>query len=189
MANHRLHRVLWRPAERPGLAPKRRPSMVPFIRSLACLTLLLVVGLGSPRAVVAHPATSTGPVLDAVVVGTAAPGEIIVSGQGFTPLGRVYIVLYDRWGTTLHETRLVTTTETLLQPPEWDATGGRFAEAFTVEVGGTADAAGTQTPALGTIASTPTAITSGPCTMPLMVRAYDRATATWSNIVDVELEC
>jgi hypothetical protein len=177
MANHHFHRVLW------------RPSMVPFIRSMACLTLLLVVGLDSPRPVVAQPVTSTGPVLDAVVVGTAAPGVVIVSGQGFTPLGRVYIAVYDRWGTTLHETRLVTTTETLLQPPEWPATGGRFAEACTVEVGGTEGAAGIQTPAPGTIPSTPTAMASGPCPMPLMVRAYDRATATWSNIVDVELGC
>jgi hypothetical protein len=114
---------------------------------------------------------------------------VIVSGQGFTPLGRVHIAVYDRWGTTLHETRLVTTTETVLQPPEYPATGGRFAEAFTVEVGGTKGAEEAQTPAPGTIPGTPTALASGPCTMPLMVRAYDRATATWSNIIDVELGC
>jgi hypothetical protein len=163
--------------------------MLTYIRSIACLTLLLVVGLGNTRAVVAHPVTSDGPVLDAVVVGTAAPGVVIVSGQGFTPLGRVYIAVYDRWGTTLHETRLVTTTETLLQPPEYAATGGRFAEAFTVKVGGTEGAGGIQTPAPGTLPSTPTERASGLCTMLLMVRAYDRATATWSNIVDVELGC
>jgi hypothetical protein len=189
MTNHRLHQVLWRPTERPDLAPNRRPSILTFIRSLACLTLLLIIGLGSPRVVVAHPATSTGPVLDAVVVSTNAPGVVIVSGQGFTPLGRVYIAVYDRWGTTLHETRVVTTTETLLQPPDFAATGGRFAEEFTVEVGGTEGAAGTQTPAPGTTPGTPTAIANDPCPMPLMVRAYDRATATWSNIVDVELGC
>jgi hypothetical protein len=91
-----------------------------------------------------------------------SPGTIMVDGQGFTPGGRVYIALYDRWGVALHETRWVTATSVLYgsdgsqDPARGFTAGGTVRERFT-----------------------------GLCGTELMARAYDAATQTWSAELDV----
>jgi hypothetical protein len=70
----------------------------PFLLALALVSLVLA---GTAGAGAAPTATSTGPVLIAVAV---APGTISVTSRGFIPGGRVYLAVYDTWGTTRHET-------------------------------------------------------------------------------------
>ena len=47
------------------------------------------------------------------VDGAQASGTITVTGRAFTPGGRVYVALYDVWGTALYETRWTTASPTV----------------------------------------------------------------------------
>jgi hypothetical protein len=94
-----------------------------------------------------------------------------VTGTGFTPGGRVYLAIYDQMGAQLYETRWITAS---LATTGWrhepgygvlgrtlvDIPGGALRESFGQLCGATA-----------------------------MMRAYDQATATWSNWLAVEPAC
>ena len=157
-------------------------------RTIRCLVLLVVLCLGSTQIASAAPAVITAPVLNTVVLSSGLPGDIMVSGHGFTPGGRVYIALYDQWGMVLHETRWVTASTHNFQPPQDLAPGagfsfdtsGNIAEAFPLDWAVEASA-----PVLGH----GTTMAGVDCAAAVMVRAYDRSTATWSAMVDVDLGC
>src|SRR5215207_8267668 len=94
-----------------------------------------------------------------------------VTGTGFTAGGRVYLAIYDQMGAQLYETRWITAS---LATTGWrhepgygvlgrtlvDIPGGALRESFGQLCGATA-----------------------------MMRAYDQATATWSNWLAVEPAC
>ena len=91
-------------------------------------------------------------------------------------------------GNVLHETRWVTASTRSFQPPQdlppgesfsFDS-GGNIAEAFTMEW------AAIESPrALGQV----TTMDGVDCAAAVMVRAYDRSSATWSAMLDVDLGC
>jgi hypothetical protein len=141
-------------------------SRAPFLVALALIGLALVGptaarasgGAGSIPAPTAAPA---GPVLTAVAV---APGAIAVTGTGFTPGGRVYLALYDAWGTPRHETRWIVAGPTAeYQDGSADhaagfVIGGTFAQGFDHLCGDTA-----------------------------LVRAYDQGTFAYTPWIEVDL--
>ena len=140
---------------------------------------------------------STFPVIGPEVTGDGGSGEIVIMGHGFTPGGQVFIAIHDMWGQVQHETRWVTASEISYQPPQdlppgegfsFD-TGGNFSEAFQIEIEAVAMPDGSQNPALGPVTSHPTTMAGVDCAHSLMLMAYDRSTATWSNLVEVELGC
>jgi hypothetical protein len=161
--------------------------------------VILAVMLASGHASAGTFATSdsTFPVIGPSVESDANSGEILIEGHGFTPGGLVFIAIHDQWGMTQHETRWITASEISYQPPQdlppgegfsFD-TGGNFAESFKIEVGHIEVPNGSQNPALGPVTSQATTMPGVACTTSLMVMAYDRSTATWSNMAEVELGC
>jgi hypothetical protein len=110
------------------------------------------------------------PSLADVTATTRATGLFTVTGNGFTAGGRVYLAIYDQMGAQLYETRWITVSLPLVAltgPTGHEASsipgsdrGGMLRETFANLCGATA-----------------------------MMRAYDEATATWSNWVTVELAC
>ena len=149
---------------------------------LLALVLLVLLCPGSARLSTAAPIVVTGPVLNSFVASSDLPDVVTISGNGFTPGGRVYVALYDQWGAALYETRWVTASERYFQPPlnlgtgddlVFD-TGGTIAEAFVIVPAVLEIAAGSQHNA-------PLA-----CTTALMARAYDQDSATWSAMVDLQ---
>lgn len=140
---------------------------------------------------------STFPVIAHISAGSAHPGEVVIAGHGFTPGGQVHIVIHDMWGAFQHETRWIAASEISYQPPQdlppgegfsFD-TGGNFAESFQVPAGVAEVPDGSQNPALGPVTSMPTTMAGVGCATSLMVMAYDRTTAIWSNIVEISLGC
>jgi hypothetical protein len=155
---------------------------------LFSLVLVVTLGLGSTPFATSAQVVSPGPALNDVVASSGLPGDIMVSGYGFTPGGRVYIALYDQWGMVLHETRWVTASTRSFEPPQELArgesfsfdTGGNIAEAFTL------DWEALETAGLPGHVTTMDGVD---CAAAVMVRAYDRSAATWSAMLDVNLGC
>jgi hypothetical protein len=133
-------------------------SCVPFGLVLALVGVVLA---GSAAA--APGAGPAGPALTAASAMAEAPWTVAVAGTAFTPGGRVYVALYDVWGTTLFETRWTTANPTTYgrdgsqDPAAGFGRGGTIDERF-----------------------------ERPCGAAVMARAYDAATASWSNWLDVD---
>jgi len=92
----------------------RRSRVVSFvICGLICLAILAGTvsgGVAKSAAVPAtQPATVTAPSLT-VLPYDEAEDVVTVTGQGFTPEGKVYLALYDQMGEQLYEHRWVTAT-------------------------------------------------------------------------------
>lgn len=140
----------------------RLPSR-PLVLLLALLSLVAVAPASTTHAT--HPASPL-PTLTSVAAPTRTLGTIEVMGKGFSPGGKVYVALYDRWGATLHETRWVTGSATVYgrdgstDPAAGFHQGGTLREVF-----------------------------AHLCDATPMVRAYDQETATWSNWLDVHPGC
>jgi hypothetical protein len=173
--------------------------------TLPCsLVLLFALCVGSVR-VDAAQVGFVSPVLTSVVaspvqssaIPVAGSSEMLVSGVGFTPGGLVYIAVHDQWAKIQHETRWVTASVPVLQPPQDLApgagfsvdSGGNIGEFFDIPVTVTTFPGDTQNPALGPVTSQSVTMPGIECAVSLMVQAYDRSTATWSNLVEVELGC
>jgi hypothetical protein len=162
------------------------------------LSLLLVVLFWGSSSVPAVAQTEpASPVLNAVVASTTQPGTIMVSGTGFTQGGLVFIVIHDQWGNSNHENRWVVASKFTYQPPQdvdpdegfsFD-TGGNIGEVFELPMPEIEFPSDSQNPALGSVTSQPRIMDGVVCAMSLMVRAYDRSTATWSNVIEVNLGC
>ena len=81
----------------------------PRRRRLALLLALVgLVALGGTTAGAVAATDPAGPVLTGAAPIAQGPGTAMVTGEGFTPGGAVYVALYDRWGARLHETRWTT---------------------------------------------------------------------------------
>jgi hypothetical protein len=121
----------------------------------------------------------------------------MVSGTGFTQGGLVFIAIHDQWGMTAHETRWIVASTYTYQPPQgvdpgegfsFD-TGGNIGELFEIPMTTSVSAGHSGISSEGLVTGQPTSMTGLDCTTSLMVRAYDRTTATWSSVIDVELGC
>jgi hypothetical protein len=101
---------------------------------------------------------------------TSVQGKIVVQGEGFSAGGRVYIAIYDEMGALLYETRWTTAT------PAVGITGTRaeVPEAHPI----------TQTLG-GNVYET----FGGLCGARVLIRAYNKETATWSNWLAVAPLC
>ena len=180
---HRGHRTL----RRPGRA---------FV--MAVMLCLVTSGTASADTFDSFAATdSTFPVIAHIATGSERSDEIVIAGHGFTPGGQVYIVIHDLWGATLHENRWITASEVSYQPPpdlppgegfSFD-TGGNIAEWFHLSIGMATVPDGSQNPALGPVTGLPTTMAGVGCTTSLMMMAYDRTTAVWSDTVGITLGC
>ena len=144
----------------PRSSRRRRPVLLLALLGLAALGGAATGGIAAANP--ADPSRSVPALIGASAMGER-PGTITVTGEAFTPGGRVYVALYDQWGATLHETRWVTASGTVYGP-NWSADpaagfsrGGVLREAFGDLCGATP-----------------------------MARAYDQATATWSNWLDAD---
>jgi hypothetical protein len=108
-------------------------------------------------------AASIGPTLTSAHQLTVVPGRVAVTGNGFTPGGRVYIALYDTWGTMLHETRWAT------------------ASPVQFGINGSVD------PALGYRSGGSVFETFDDlCGDSVMIRAFDGQMTVWSNVLSVD---
>jgi len=145
-------------------------------RLVVGLALVMLVALGSAGSALAQGAGSTAgspggaahnaPRLTDVAPMPGAPDTIVLSGQGFTPGGRVYVAIYDQMGAHLYPTRWIAASAAAYGPDgSTDPAlgyrpGGTLHEVFTHLCGATA-----------------------------MVRAYDESTVTWSNWMNFEVNC
>jgi hypothetical protein len=130
---------------------------ISFVLILTLLSIALVGTRASPAS-----GAAAGPVLSTASARIFAPDVVTVRGQAFTPGGEVYVALYDKWGTSLHETRWIS------------------ASADQYGANGSADPA-TGFHRGGSLTET----FAGLCGASVMVRAFDQQTAAWSNWLDI----
>src|SRR5215203_7013438 len=132
---------------------------------------IAAIALGNSGAVAADIRPSVAiPSLTDVSATTQTPRLFTVTGNGFTPGGRVYLAIYDQMGAQLYETRWSTAGLPVLalmgptghepRPLLGSGRGGMLHEAFANLCGATA-----------------------------MMRAYDLETDTWSTWLTVEPAC
>ena len=116
-------------------------------------------------------APAPGPSLADVSATTQTPWLFSVTGQGFTPGGRVYLAVYDRMGARLYETRWITASPaaTVMRHEMGDGMLGR--SPVTLPGGDLRESFGQL------------------CGATAMLRALDEATATWSTWLAVEPVC
>jgi hypothetical protein len=157
------------------------------------LTILGLVTLFGPVAD-AHTARTSlaglGPLIHASI---AQPlGSVLVTGDGFSPGGRVYVVLYDQWGQQLHENRWVTASASV---DRIDGTGYGSLQGGTINetfgsLGAIAGPHGNQDSANRYVAGNPKhEVADNFCGTAIMVRAYDAQTELWSNVLDIDPCC
>lgn len=109
------------------------------------------------------------PLLLATAAESNAPGVASVSGLGFTGGGQVYVAVYDQMGTKIFPNRWVTA-----------------AKFYSLD--GEASSA-----SVPVVAKQPTGAIhlsfDGLCASRVMIRAYDQTTESWSNWVNVTVQC
>ena len=146
-----------------------RPSR--FSWRFAMIIGVAAITLGNGNAAAADLCPSVAiPSLADVSAATETTRLFTVTGNGFTPGGRVYLAIYDQMGKQLYETRWITAGLPLLVlmgPTGHEAAslpgagrGGMLRETFANLCGATA-----------------------------MMRAYDIETRTWSTWLTVEPTC
>ena len=136
----------------------RAPSVL-----VLTLTVLFAIGTGAGAAPTAAP---SGPVL---TIAAMAPGSIAVAGRGFTPGGRVYVALFDVWGTTPYATR-------------WSPRDTHWTVATLTGL----NYDGRHAPAAGDGGGTFEAQLAGVCGATWMIRGYDEATGTWTDWLAID---
>src|SRR5579884_1027777 len=88
-----------------------------FVVLLALLLGLAILGsavplVGAAAATGSGEGARPGPRLTNAAAAPADPGTVLVTGEGFTPGGRVYLALYDAWGVTPYPTGWLTASPT-----------------------------------------------------------------------------
>jgi hypothetical protein len=140
---------------------------MPTLHRIPRFAILVAFVLGSLAlaggAATSQQATGTPLLRTSLVTG---PGDLVVQGERFTPGADVFIAVQDPWGERAPETRWTT------------------ASAVTFDMLGHDD------PALGyRPGGTVREVFSDLCGEDVMVRAYDTATASWSNVLDITPAC
>lgn len=169
-------------------------------RASVLSTFMLLAGLlASISAAPGISAQSSpkSPEISVTSLGADPTSRIFISGRGFTPAGLVYIVIHDQWGMVSPKTRWVSASRATHLPPQTLAAGegfsfdvgGNIAEGFDIVVNVPETPRDSQNPALGPVTGMPTTMNGSGCGTPLLVSAFDRSSATWSNTVEVTLGC
>ncbi len=171
-------------------------SLSTHSKLVVCFLLMFGLGLNGLPASSAAQSASAIPALSSASANAIAPGMVEVRGERFSPGGLVYIALYDGWGTVLHETRWVASSPTVYgvngshDPAQGFVQGGRIEEAFAAYRQSVYGPNGSQDPAQEYVAGDDGGQAfATACDAPLMVRAFDQRTASWSNLLDVESGC
>ena len=139
-------------------------SMSILIRSAVLAMAIALSALAPTTLASAHVA----PPMPALTVSTTSvnPPAVLVRGEGFTPGGRVYVAFLNPWGRAAYDTRWTTASEDVAAATgQDDAYLGRPESGVVVEE------------------------FEHFCGQQVMVRAYDQATGTWSNVVDFSDAC
>jgi hypothetical protein len=146
-----------------------RPVLLAALLSLALLGPVTVLAAAADPLRLAPVAAA--PTLNPGATSARAPWLFTVTGQGFTPGGRVYLAVYDQMGAKLYETRWIEASPdaTVLRHEPGDGPLGRSPE----------------TVAGGALRATFVNL----CGATVMERALDAATNTWSNWVDAVPTC
>jgi hypothetical protein len=193
------------------------PRFVSRHRVIICL--LFLVSLLPPALVPGASAQTAGSPVLSIASAVALPSTLLtVQGNEFTAGGLVYLAIYDRWGTDVHEPIWAVASTAhfgangSIDPAQGYAAAGTLREVIDLAPAtvfgpnGSADPAqgyvagvdapsgdiygpnGSQDPAQGFARGGDQAIaSSNGCD--LMVRAYDVAAASWSNLLDVTAGC
>ncbi len=164
-----------------------------FVLIVAILGLTIV---GSPNTYAGSTGSASATHVDSkllidVVAIPQSPGSIVVSGQNFTPGGTVYIAMYDQWGMQLYPTRWVFASTPVFgpngsqDPAQGYVRGGSIREVFT-DTPAIYGPNGSQDPANGYVAASSA---GNLCGATAMIRAFDRQTSVWSNLLDIDAGC
>lgn len=136
--------------------------------------------------------TPSGPIIQVYTVQPS--GAVQVTGNGFSPGGKVYIVLHDLWGQQPDEHLWVTASTPVFHV---DGTGYGSIQGGTIFVTfSPSEKAGRQNEFMqsvnGNSSGNPVlAMSSDRCDTgtALMSRAYDVQTDVWSNVLDIAPSC
>jgi hypothetical protein len=134
------------------------------IRSTVFFVLIALSSL-APASPATAQVTAPLPILSSIA-SAVDPDTIQVRGEGFTAGGEVFIAVLDPWGERSYETRWTTASE-----PVFDMLG-HDDPALGYRPGGLVFESFDQL-----------------CGQQVMVRAYDQATGSWSNVVDIVDAC
>jgi hypothetical protein len=133
------------------------------IRQLVLALVLLLAFVPFSQSA-AQPATVRPLLIIGSVSALDAPGSILVSGAGFTAGGDVFIGLYDQWGKYVQESRWVVASQPTygldgsIDPAAGYVSGGLVNETFAID-----------------------------CRSGVMVRAHDRSSGIWTEVLDVDV--
>jgi hypothetical protein len=189
-------------------APAARIKEIHVIpRVLLARLLMLLVLLSSASALAGstaagQPAQNYLPQISLASTNVVIPGEVNVLGANFTPGGSVFIAVYDRWGESALETRWTVASEDTLaidntsNPDRGFHPGGVVFETFTfadlADAPGTAAQDHTSVAGRDDIEAFPVNTTvpfDHDCTGSAMIRAFDRQSGSWSNLLDIDINC
>ncbi len=164
-------------------------------RTLVFLLVLTVFLPQSRVSTATQQVIRSMPVLS-IAAAVGPPATMVrVAGEGFTPGGRVYIAVYDRWGVDVYENVWTTATDgtegvTGNQNSNLgDAPAGAVDEVFTLIPIAVYGPNESQDPDQDFMPGVDQPIIGFTCGRDLMVRAYDQQIATWSNLLDVTPLC
>jgi hypothetical protein len=194
------------------------PRFVSRHRVIICL-LFLVSLLSPALVPGAGAQSAGSPVLSIASAVALPSTLLTVQGDKFTAGGLVYLAIYDRWGAEVHDhVWAVASTAHFgangsADPAQGYAAAGTLREVIDLVPATVFGPNGSQDPAQGYVAGfdAPSGAVYGPdgsqdpaqgfapdsgdaavdisCGRDLMVRAYDVAAATWSNLLDVTARC
>lgn len=140
-----------------------------YRRVLLLLAIMSLMVTGSSAASAVSFSTGATRALPVLSNGSPSPpvaGEVDVRGSDFTPGGRVFVAIYDRWDKTHFDSRWVRAAAAHYGPN------------------------GSQDPALGYVhGGDILASFTLPCKSAPMVRAYDEQSGFWTQVMDVSPGC
>jgi hypothetical protein len=169
------------------------PFLLSRSRLLVCL-LFVIAFLPEGTTAIAQVDGSSPNLSNASVAGRPLT-LVVVEGEGFTPDGLVYVVVYDRWGedvyghvwaTAAHGNFGVSGSQ---DPNLGYIAAGTLDIVIDLSPAVTYSPNGFQIPTTGVGLGAGQAIAAGACGRDLMVRAYDQQSAAWSNLLDVTAQC
>jgi hypothetical protein len=131
------------------------------------------------------------PVLSRATIVASPASSLLLLGEGFTPGGRVFIAVYDRWGVDIYKHVWTTAADWTQRTGSATNAASSYIPAGTVDelidlVPTTVEGEG---PGLSTSPDEDQAILNHDCGRDLMVRAWDQYMASWSNLLDVTALC
>lgn len=140
-----------------------------YRRVLLLLAIMSLMVTGSSAASAVSFSTGATRALPVLSNGSPSPpvaGEVDVRGSDFTPGGRVFVAIYDRWDQT------------------------HFASRWIRAAAATYGPNGSHDPAIGYVRGGDiSASFILPCKSSPMVRAYDEQTGFWTTVMDVSPGC